>query len=871
MLDVQLLPLEYRPLGDVAGHAFHGNQYVFHGTDASNLDAIKEHGLRPNAHGNPLNFHHIEESSRFYAGDKGVMLRVKKSDLPTDTVHDGMTSRSWTSTAVPRSKIEIEHAPGKWRALTLPLEYRPLGGPGSGIKGHVTEHEKGETYHGTSLSAAEKIKSEGLRPNIGGRVYVAKDLPLALSYAANAVKSPDGHVAVVVMNKSAAKFFDKKHSDLEHQSSPSYMAGKYHEGFTHVPAAYVKEVRIYKVSDIHATNIHRVDAKGYLSKTAVFTPPKYRTLSSDELMFVFPINAEKPAALSSLQSALVLLVAKRRVEARAAGGPGSGPHKSSLDSLNALHDSIKLHVARHPFPSSTASSHYVRQLDKLHSGIVGHLQRHLLENEQEHDRLTRSMVDVHELLSTDIEHSDIALDEALSHMHNALITIGSAKVRSPRDLARHPESAIHVAADAHYAQMLIVISAAFMRGRKAYKSGGLNAAISAIRTSLLATLEPVLLKCVEAGGHVAINGLPRFKKLTVVNRDGAPMMHLGTGALRTFDDPFNIRFDVSPPKALRTLWVDKDGADNHGRGEYEPTPLQPLKGKDIREALSNTYGNVINAYGSEVDIDPATVMTSQKTVDPKRVAEYVKDPTREADKVAGRGGENRLIVVERNGKRAVVDGNHRIAGALARGDSKIKVTLVNMDAAFKDAYANRKEGEGIGLALMNAANAKMARRLSFRTADGPLNIRFDVSDPNAVKWAREHAAELAKGLSETSRQDIQDAVANALDGDGIDAAYDDILAAVGDEDRADLIARTEIMDAANQGFLQGLSQAQDAGLLPEDATKQWIATSGCCDECDDLDGEEVLLDEDFSSGDDSPPAHPRCRCALGVGTGGGGD
>ena len=133
--------------------------------------------------------------------------------------------------------------------------------------------------------------------------------------------------------------------------------------------------------------------------------------------------------------------------------------------------------------------------------------------------------------------------------------------------------------------------------------------------------------------------------------------------------------------------------------------------------------------------------------------------------------------------------------------------------------------------------------------------------------AREHALELADGISETSRDRIKNAIADALDGDGIDSAYDEILDAVGNEARAELISRTEIMDAANSGLAESWSAAQEAGLLPENATKVWIAASGACDECEELDGEEVTLDEDFSSGDDMPPAHPACRCSAGIGAG----
>lgn len=151
-------------------------------------------------------------------------------------------------------------------------------------------------------------------------------------------------------------------------------------------------------------------------------------------------------------------------------------------------------------------------------------------------------------------------------------------------------------------------------------------------------------------------------------------------------------------------------------------------------------------------------------------------------------------------------------------------------------------------------------------------IRFDVSSKEAIAWAKSHAAELATSLSETSRDDIKQAIAAALEGDGLDAAYDDILAAVGDEARADMIARTEIMSAANQGTLEAYSQAQEAGLLPANAMKEWIATSDACDICANLDGVAVGFDEsfDFDGEDiDSPPGHPHCRCTTGIAAGDG--
>lgn len=159
--------------------------------------------------------------------------------------------------------------------------------------------------------------------------------------------------------------------------------------------------------------------------------------------------------------------------------------------------------------------------------------------------------------------------------------------------------------------------------------------------------------------------------------------------------------------------------------------------------------------------------------------------------------------------------------------------------------------------------ARLEPKASRHLADSKFPTKFDATSEEAIKWAREHAAELAEGISDTSRDDIRDAIASALEGEGLDSAYDDILDAVGNEARAEMISRTETMDAANEGLAQSWDQAVSDGLLTGNEKKVWIATSGCCDECDEVDGEEVPMDDDFSVGDD-PPLHPNCRCTMGL-------
>ncbi len=80
------------------------------------------------------------------------------------------------------------------------------------------------------------------------------------------------------------------------------------------------------------------------------------------------------------------------------------------------------------------------------------------------------------------------------------------------------------------------------------------------------------------------------------------------------------------------------------------------------------------------------------------------------------------------------------------------------------------------------------------------------------------------------------------------------------EDRAALIANTEVAGANSGGALVGMKEAQDAGV---GMLKEWGVDSDPCPICEEnADAGPIPLDEDFPSGDDAPQAHPGCLCVL---------
>lgn len=384
-----------------------------------------------------------------------------------------------------------------------------------------------------------------------------------------------------------------------------------------------------------------------------------------------------------------------------------------------------------------------------------------------------------------------------------------------RMASRHPETLLHKAADAHVAKLSVAVRYAFALGRKAYKSGGVDAAVAAVRTALADVLPKALLGALAAGGEAGSLML-EAKLRAAGDVEGHPFhgnQWTGGGGheqLAKFPEvpgsPGII--DITHPSVFR-----------------ENTEVPPWGPRDV------TYSKDVTT----VNLDNLVAMNTEASS--KAIAHQIDHPS-----------DVPIEVVRWRGKEYIDDGTHRVIAAKLRGEKTIKAVVGRVTGPLNLSMRAAKD-----------VSTPLVKRV------GPLAFRFDASNPAAVAWATEHSAKLVTDISATTEQDIRDAVTRAIEGDGIEAGYDDILAAVGDETRAELIARTEVMMAANEGQRQAWDQAVDDGLLTGTEQRVWIATEGACPECDDLDGEQTALDGEYSGdGGDGPPLHPNCRCTEGI-------
>jgi hypothetical protein len=136
---------------------------------------------------------------------------------------------------------------------------------------------------------------------------------------------------------------------------------------------------------------------------------------------------------------------------------------------------------------------------------------------------------------------------------------------------------------------------------------------------------------------------------------------------------------------------------------------------------------------------------------------------------------------------------------------------------------------------------------------------FNQVNARAVSWADQHAADLVSQITDNTRAMLRQTIAQGMKTTDINGIADMIAGSYAFSDtRALLIADTETAIANGQGALQGYKAAKDLGLKVQ---KEWLPDVAPCPICEDnADDGPIDLDDTFSSGDMTTPAHPACRC-----------
>lgn len=436
----------------------------------------------------------------------------------------------------------------------------------------------------------------------------------------------------------------------------------------------------------------------------------------------------------------------------------------------------------------------------------------------------------------------------------ARLLVLATKMARPRASAR-AEGSLHKIADTHTPKLEVAVRYAFAMARKAMR-GPLEDhnttyatayGIATLREELRSVLPKVLRRMYVAGGEVGAKNL------------GLRTLNCGTGA-----GGFQHGNDCA-----------KGGSgDNPLAGEKsgEHTPAGQRKLIDYLEKTTGEkfkpHGSVGRGETSKNDFD--IIMKPQSDEDATEAAHKFESDLH--DRLArGEITQDQMMQELYGGEfEHPVDKALKNIGfehessiefdASPTGDSGDPEVAVMR-------YKNPKTGHTVEVWVPMRALAEF--RTAKRESKPKIEFTFDAKRQSAIDWADRHAAEMINSISETSREAINNAVAEYLESGNRRDLLDEILAAVGDEDRAALIARHEPMAAVHAGQREAWEQATQAGLLTGDEEREWIVVGDekVCPTCEGLEGKRAKLGESYVSDEgefEGPPAHVMCRCSEGI-------
>ena len=226
-----------------------------------------------------------------------------------------------------------------------------------------------------------------------------------------------------------------------------------------------------------------------------------------------------------------------------------------------------------------------------------------------------------------------------------------------------------------------------------------------------------------------------------------------------------------------------------------------------------------------------------------------------------------------NARRVVGRSLDRYAGwhpRKVRADLRIRMARAPMDDNLLDGVWGVRE-ENIAISTGMRPPIRTALQTGGKMGGEQVQISWDVSDPRAVKYLRDHALAAADDINTTTRKQLAKILSTGVEqGLSIDEivtsmgdAFDDI-----DRYRRYTIAQTETTAATNHGQLLAWTDPEVGGMVDR---KQWVSSRD--DRVRDshvlLDGEIVGINEDFKPGlsaPGDPSADPsetiRCRCVM---------
>lgn len=212
--------------------------------------------------------------------------------------------------------------------------------------------------------------------------------------------------------------------------------------------------------------------------------------------------------------------------------------------------------------------------------------------------------------------------------------------------------------------------------------------------------------------------------------------------------------------------------------------------------------------------------------------------------------------------RAIWDEERRIVLANLKHSKRWsgKLSVGQIDSLL---YAKSEFIKKLSKEARKTAQALIEQQGKYFMSQLDVDVAFDIENPKLQSWLSKYSIKLSKNLEAVNTDELRSLLKKAIAaGETIPEIMERVngLFSEWDRNRAEVIARTETSRANNKAATDTYRQS---GVVDK---VEWLASPGCCEDCDALDGTVIDLGDEFFDADydtgEGPPRHPNCRCAL---------
>lgn len=231
--------------------------------------------------------------------------------------------------------------------------------------------------------------------------------------------------------------------------------------------------------------------------------------------------------------------------------------------------------------------------------------------------------------------------------------------------------------------------------------------------------------------------------------------------------------------------------------------------------------------------------------------------------------------IDRKDKRKIVDPLIISLALLLK--RRFRAQKVAINSALKDLDHNFSgEPTHVPISVTSAILAALLQNKSQASINGKIQDAYEGGADFGAEQigtdavlTTEIVPDFLAGIDKTTRDQIMTAINDSFAKGSTPVEFKSAIHSVLDDaidTRADVIAVNQISDAFHTGMVDIADKfSADTGIAVK---KVWVVDVDPCEICQgNADQGAIPDDEDFESGDDSPPAHPWCRCSIDLVTG----